>query len=93
MTILGASFDPPNENRVFAEAQRFPFRLLSDTERHVAISYGVARPPDDKFAAFARRHSFLIDPDGLIRRSYDVTDVANHADGVLVDIAEAQAGR
>ena len=46
----------------------------------------MARPADDRFAAFPRRISFLIDPGGLVRRVYDVADVATHADDVLADL-------
>lgn len=84
--ILGASFDPVEENRVFAAAQEFPFRLLSDTEHTVGAAYGVARPADDRFADFPRRFSFLIDPHGVVRAVYDVTDVRMHADDVLADL-------
>lgn len=93
MTILGASFDTQQENLAFAEAQGFPFRLLSNTDRITGIAYEVARRPDDKFAAFPRRYSYLIDPEGLIHRAYDVTDVASHADDVIADVEEAQAAR
>lgn len=88
--ILGASFDTVAENLAFATAQEFPFRLLSDLDRRVGAAYGVARPPEDKFAAFPRRMSFLIDPEGTVRRVYDVDDVATHADDVLADLAELQ---
>ncbi len=91
MTILGASFDTTAENRAFAEAQGFPFRLLSDLDHQTAVAYGVARGPAEKFANFPRRYSFLIDPAGLIHRSYDVTDVAEHAAMVIADVE--QAGR
>ncbi len=86
MTILGASFDTPAENLAFAQAQDFPFRLLSDTDGSVAVAYEVARDPADKFAGYPRRYSYLIDPDGLIHRSYDVTDVSQHADVVIADV-------
>ena len=48
--ILGASFDTPAENLAFAEAQDFPFRLLSDVDRSVGAAYGVVRPADDTYA-------------------------------------------
>ncbi len=35
--------------------------------------------------------SFLLDADGIVRRVYDVDDVATHADDVLADLAELQA--
>ncbi len=93
MVVLGASFDPPEENRAFALAQSFPFRLLSDVDHSAGLAYDVARLPTDKFAAFARRHSYLIDPEGIIRRAYDVTDVARHADAVVADVEQAMGGR
>jgi len=84
--ILGASFDTVAENRAFADAQEFPYRLLSDTDRTVGRAYGVARADDDPYAPYPRRMSFLIDPAGTVRRVYDVTDVAVHADEVLADL-------
>lgn len=89
--ILGASFDSPAENLTFAEAQEFPFALLSDSDRSVGSAYEVARPPTDGYAAYPRRYSYLIDPDGIIRRAYDVADVAGHAGEVLADIAGLSA--
>ncbi len=92
-TILGASFDTPTENLAFARAQEFPFRLLSDLDHSVGAAYEVMRDPDDKFAGFPRRYSYLIDPGGRIHRSYDVTDVAHHAADVIFDIEQARSTR
>lgn len=88
--VLGASFDTPEENRRFAEEQRFGFPLLSDVDRSVGKAYGVARPDGDQYAAFPARVSFLIDADGVVRRVYTVTDVQGHADEVLADLASMQ---
>lgn len=85
--VLGASFDTPEENRAFAEDQQFGFRLLSDVDRAVGTAYEVARPAGDQYATFPMRVSYLIDPDGVIRRSYTVADVKTHADDVLADLA------
>jgi len=84
--VLGVSFDTPGENKTFAEAQEFGFPLLSDVDRSVGARYEVTREDDDQYAPFPRRLSYLIDPQGLIRRSYAVTDVAGHADEVLLDL-------
>lgn len=53
--------------------------------------YQVARSPDDQYAPFPRRISYLIGPDGVIRRAYAVADVAGHADQVLHDLADLRA--
>lgn len=84
--ILGASFDTVEENRAFATEQHFPFRLLADADRSVGRAYDVVRPDGDQYAAFARRFSFLIGPDGLVVRVYEVADVKAHADEVLADL-------
>ena len=85
--MLGASFDTPEENKAFADKESFGFRLLSDVDRAVGTAYGVTRPPDDQYASMPKRVSFLIDPDGVIRRTYEVKDTAAHADEVLADLA------
>ena len=88
--VLGASFDTPADNLAFATQQGFGYRLLADTDRSVGQAYQVVRDPDDQYASFPRRISYLIDPSGTIRRSYVVTDVAGHAQHVLTDLDELQ---
>jgi peroxiredoxin Q/BCP len=85
--VIGASFDSPADNKVFAEAQNFGFSLLSDVDRRVGEAYQVVRPEQERYRDFPRRVSYLIDPAGIIRRAYTVADVAGHADQVLHDVA------
>lgn len=89
--MLGASFDTPAENRAFAEAEQFGFRLLSDTERAVGARYEVTRAEGDEYADYPRRVAYLIDPEGTIRRAYEVTDVEGFAAMVLADLDELRA--
>jgi peroxiredoxin len=63
---------------------------LSDVDRVVGAAYDVVRPSDEQYSDFPRRHSFLIDDTGIIRRVYIVTDVAKHADDVLADLEKLQ---
>jgi peroxiredoxin Q/BCP len=88
--VLGASFDPPADNKAFAEAQRFPFHLLSDVDQAVGTAYDALRGPEEPYPEFAKRVSYLIDPDGVIMRVYEVTDTAGHAGHVLDDLAELE---
>ena len=62
--------------------------MLSDVDRKVGAQYDVTRDPGEKYEEYARRYAYLIGPDGVIKRSYDVTDVAAHADKVLADIEQ-----
>jgi peroxiredoxin Q/BCP len=86
--VLGASFDTPEENKAFADAQSFKYRLLSDIDRNVGQQYEVVRAPGEDFADFAKRVAYLIDGDGVIRRAYAVTDVKSFAGQVIDDLAQ-----
>jgi len=86
--VLGASFDTVEGNLEFAELQGFGFSLLSDVDRSVGAAYEVLRNNDDRYSGFAERYSYLIDPEGVIRRNYSVSDVSTHADDVLRDLSE-----
>jgi len=86
--LLGISYDSVEENKVFAEAEGFPFKLLSDPDRSVAELYGTKRPDDHQYAVVPRRFSYLIAPDGNIAKAYVVKDLTAHADEVLADLDE-----
>jgi mycoredoxin-dependent peroxiredoxin len=63
--VLGVSCDSPYVQRVFAEEERLTFPVLADNWPHggTAQAYGVF---DDEVGA-ARRGTFVIDTDGVIR--------------------------
>ena len=90
--VLGLSFDTVEDNRRFAEAQGFGYRLLSDPDRTTGSTYHVLRDPTERYAGMPLRISHLIDPGGVIRRSYVVTNVAGFAAEVLADLAELHPG-
>ena len=50
------------------------------------------RAPGTEKVNFAKRYSYLIDPQGVIAKAYEVGDVNAHADMVLSDLRELQAG-
>ncbi len=87
MTVLGASFDLPEDNRAFAEKFNYPGRILSDLDHTVGEAYQTARPSDDPSATYAKRRTFVIDPDGIIRKVYAVKDIPAHPGAVLEDLA------
>lgn len=89
--VVGISFDTPEDNAAFRSAQSFPFDLLSDTDRVIGNAYDVLREPDDPFAGYPQRISYLIDPDGIIAKSYEVADPSGHATEVLADLAALQS--
>jgi thioredoxin-dependent peroxiredoxin len=78
--ILGVSFDDPATNEAFVKAESFPFRLLSDQTRQLAVRVGAA---DSTSAPVARRISYLVGPDGKVRQVYASVNPASHAKDVL----------
>ncbi len=82
---MGASFDSPEKNAQFKTNQEFPFELLSDTERELALHFGAATSSDQMWAA---RITVLLDSDGSWLLAYDVgnTGLRAHAGRVLEDI-------
>ena len=90
--VFGASFDTPAENLAFADEHHFGFVLLSDVDRAVGTRYEAVREPGEPYADFAQRIAYLIDPAGVIRQAYQVTDVAAFADDVLGDLTALRRG-
>jgi thioredoxin-dependent peroxiredoxin len=81
--ILGASFDTVPANAAFAKKFDFNFPLLCDIERKIGLAYGAA---DVASAPTARRISYLIGPDGKIRKAYPKVNAAAHPEEVLKDL-------
>ena len=65
------SFDKPADNARFAEKNDFPFPLLSDVDRKIAMAYGAA---DDAKAEYARRIAYVIDESGHIAQAHAKVD-------------------
>jgi peroxiredoxin len=55
----------------------------------VGVAYE-ARDPGEEKVHFAKRIAYLIDPDGTIRRSYQVSDKQGFASQVLADLEALQ---
>lgn len=60
-------------------------------DRTAGTNYEVTRDPDDERAALPQRIAYLIDPGGVIRKSYEVTDVDGFAAHVLGDLEAFRA--
>lgn len=65
------SFDPPEENKRFAEKFGFPFPLLSDADRKIGMAYGACDSPRDEYA---RRIAYVIDEQGKIAQAHPKVD-------------------
>jgi peroxiredoxin Q/BCP len=82
--VVGVSVDDVESHLDFAKEYRLPFPLLADAGGVVAARYGSLR--DLGLVKFARRNTFLIDPQGRIAMVYLSASPAGNAQQVLGDL-------
>ena len=88
--VVGVSFDDPADNAEFIKKHNFPFRLLSDAKKTLAVAVGAADSPS---RLWARRISYLVGPDGRVLKAYADVNPAKHAGEVLTDLAQLKPGK
>ncbi len=79
--VLGASTDPVERNKRFAEKLGLRFKLISDPEGEIARLYGVLKEGTKRPSA--QRVTFVIDPEGRIVEVIKVRPAEKHADRAL----------
>src|SRR3984893_11234010 len=86
--ILGVSVQDEVTHQKFCAKEGLSFKLLADAKYEVSSSYdslvnlGVAK--------LSARHTFLIDPNGVVRKVYLNVDAEKHSAEVLADLAQLQ---
>jgi len=86
--VLGVSVDDRASHARFAEKYNLPFPLLADTGGQTSRAYGALWSLGP--LKFARRHSFIIDPEGIIVKIYRSVDAAHHSSEVQRDLKAMQ---
>ncbi|MEK7147758.1 MAG: thioredoxin-dependent thiol peroxidase [Patescibacteria group bacterium] len=86
--VLGVSKDSVDSHRRFADAYQLPFTLLSDEDKKVIQKYGVWGEKNMMGRKYmgVKRTSFLISPDGKIKKVYGGVKPPKHAGEVIEDI-------
>jgi peroxiredoxin Q/BCP len=83
--VLGISVDDVESHKKFSEKNSLPFPILADPTRETARRYDVM-----SFTGFAKRETFLIDPQGRVVKHYLDVDPKGHSQIVLKDLKEMQ---
>lgn len=86
--VFGISMDSVDSHREFADKYALNFPLLADEDGQVAALYGVGGGFGP--VRYAKRQTFLIDPDGVVVRHYPKVDPARHVQALRKDLAEAK---
>jgi thioredoxin-dependent peroxiredoxin len=84
--ILGISADSVDSHAEFCDSEGLKFPLLADEDGAVSKAYG------SWMGFISLRHSFLIDPEGILRDRFVKVNPAAHSSEVLARLDELQAG-
>ena len=74
--IFGVSLDNEADNKAFAEKFSFPYPLLCDVNREIALGYQAVESADAQYAA---RITYVIGEDGKILDSIASVDTKTHS--------------
>ncbi|MDB9493432.1 peroxiredoxin [Spirulina major CS-329] len=83
--ILGVSADDLESHQEFCDSEGLKFPLLADQGGSVSKAYG------SWLGFVSLRHTYLIDPDGILRETYLGVRPAVHSAEVLARLDELQA--
>ena len=81
--VLGVSIDDVESHQKFAAKNSLPFPILADPNKVTVNKYDVM-----SFVRFARRETFLIDPQGRVVNRYMDVDPKTHPQSVLEDLKQ-----
>jgi peroxiredoxin Q/BCP len=86
--IVGISPDPEKAQARFKDKFDLPFALLADKDHKVAEAYGVWKEKSmyGKKYMGIERTTFVIDPEGKIKKIFPKVKVEGHAEDVLAAI-------
>jgi peroxiredoxin Q/BCP len=86
--IMGVSVDSVDMHKEFCTKESLTFKLVSDTSHDVTSKYGSLT--EMKGTTIAARNTYLIDPQGVIRKVWMKVNPNPHSEEVLAAIAEMQ---
>ncbi len=84
--VVGVSVDDSSSHAGFARKYHLPFPLLADKAGVVAAEYGALL--DLGLFKFARRYTFLIDPQGRIAKVYVKVETSRHSTEIIEDLKQ-----
>jgi peroxiredoxin Q/BCP len=88
--VLGVSVDTVDSHQQFCTKESLTFKLLADPSHEVTTQYGSLG--DYKGMALANRNTFLIDPQGVVRKVYVKVNPEPHSQELLTALGQLQNG-
>lgn len=88
--VIGVSVDDSASHADFAKKYHLPFPLLADKQGDVAARYGALL--NLGVMKVARRFTFLIDPQGNLKKDYLNVETSRHSKEIIEDLKKLTAG-
>lgn len=85
--IVGVSADSIDSHAEFCDSEGLKFPLLADTDGKVSKAYG------SWLGIFSLRHSFIIDPQGVLRATFTDVNPTAHSSEVLATLDRLQSAK
>jgi len=87
--VLGVSTDPVKSHDKFVEKFKLPFTLLADEDKRIVTAYGVWGEKSFMGRKYLGTHraTFLIGPDGRIKKIWPQVKPDEHAAEVLAELS------
>ena len=79
--VIGISVEDPASHAQFVSKHKLPFLLLSDVNAAVVEQYGAVL--DLWFTKIAKRHTYVISPEGKVAKAYLSVDPGGHSREVI----------
>lgn len=92
--VLGVSVDPVKAHDKFVKKYKLPFTLLADPDRKIVEAYGVWGQKSFMGRKYLGTHrvTFLIGPDGRIKKIWPAVKPEEHAEEVLAELSDLGSG-
>lgn len=87
--IVGVSVQSSDSHKDFCAKEGLSFKLLADVDHKVSEAYGSLS--NYGVAKLSARHTFLINPDGVIAKEFLDVNPGRHSEEVLAALTELQA--
>jgi peroxiredoxin Q/BCP len=79
--IIGVSMQDPDSHQKFCTKEGLTFKLLADTDSHVSSEYDSVM--NMGVAKLSARHTFLVDPNGVVQKVWLDVKPEKHSEEVL----------
>jgi peroxiredoxin Q/BCP len=89
--VVGVSLDDIESHKTFATKYNIPYTLLADKDEIMSTAYNVVK--NIPLMHYAKRQTFVINPQGIIVKFYENVSPKSHTAEVISDLKELKENK